>query len=109
MDPPRQADHSVMIVVVVLTAIIFVLDLLISLGVSIWGLYVLPLGVSSWSRRRNFVFVVAAACTTFIVLGYFLSPPGLSIEFAIFNRLLGILTVWITAYFLSADRTMEPL
>ena len=97
-----------MIVVVALGAIIFILDLLISLGVSIWGLYVLPLGVSSWSGTRTFVFVVAGACTVLIILGYFLSPPGLSVEFVIFNRMLGILTVWITAYFLSADRAIEP-
>lgn len=100
MEEPTKTDHSVTAVVVVLTVMVFVLDLLTPLGIAIWILYILPLGVTRWSSFRPLTAAVAGACTPLIILGYFLSPPGIEPEMAIINRLLGIAMLWIAAFFL---------
>jgi hypothetical protein len=87
-----------------LLAVVFVLDLLTPLGIAIRALYVLPLGLSRWLSLRYVTWVVAAACTALIILGYFYSPPGASFDVAVINRSLGVLMVWIAAFFLKFDR-----
>lgn len=69
-----------------------------SLGIAIWALYLLPLGLTRWSSLEP--FLVAGACTVLIILGYLYSPPGASLEVAIINRGLGVVMVWTAAVFL---------
>jgi hypothetical protein len=104
MEEPKQVDHAVTMVIVALTLIVFVLDVLTPVGIAIWALYVLPLGFTRWSAVKHLVFIVAGACTALIILGYVYSPPGASFEVAIMNRMLGVLMVWITAFFLRPVR-----
>ncbi len=104
MDESTKADHSITVLVVVLTAIVFVLDVITPLGIAIWALYVLPLGLTRWSPLGSLTFIVAGACTALIVLGYFFSTSGMSPDLAIFNRILGVLMVWIAAFFLKVGR-----
>lgn len=104
MDEPKKADLFISVLVVALTALVFVLDLLTPLGVAMWALYVLPLGLTRWSPLGPLTFIVAGACTALIVLGYLYAPPGASPDVAISNRLLGVLMVWITAVFLKFGR-----
>jgi len=104
MEEPKQADRSVTVVIVALTAIVFVLDVLTPTGIAIWALYGLPLGFTRWSAVEHLVFIVAGACTALIILGYVYSPPGASFEVAMMNRMLGVLMVWITAFFLRPER-----
>jgi hypothetical protein len=79
---------------------VFVLDLLTPLGIAIWALYVLPLGLSRWLLFRQLTWVVAGACTALIILGYFSSPPGPSFEVVVINRSLGVLN--------GVDRSLFP-
>jgi len=87
-----------------LLVLLFVLDLLTPSGIAIWALYVLPLGLSCWLSDRYLTVVVAGACTVLILLGYPHSPPGASPEVVVINRFLGVLMVWIAAFFLKFDR-----
>ena len=98
-------DRILILVIAALTAGVFVLDLLTPLGIAIWALYVLPLGLSRWFLFRQLTWVVAGTCTALIILGYFLSPPGASFDVVVINRSLGVLMVWIAAFFLKYDRT----
>jgi hypothetical protein len=104
MEEPKQADHAVTAVIVALTTMVFVLDVLTPLGIALWALYVLPLGFTRWSSVEHVGFIVAGACTALIMLGSVYSPPGASVEVAILNRGLGVLMVWITAFFLRPER-----
>ena len=104
MGEQQKADHPFTVAVVALTAIVFTLDLMSPLGIAVWTLYVLPLGLTRWSTLQPLTFMVAGACTVLIVLGYLYSPPGVSQDFAISNRILGVLMVWITAFFLKVER-----
>ncbi len=104
MDEPKKADYSISVLVVALSAIVFVLDVITLLGIAIWALYILPLGLTRWSPLGPLTFIVAGAYTALIVLGYLFSPPGTSPDVSIFNRTLGVLMVWIAAFFLKVGR-----
>ena len=88
MDDRTKADHSISGLVVALTAMVFVLDLMTPLGITIWALDVLPLGLTRWPPLGPLTFIVAGACAALIVLGYLFSPPGTSPDVAIFNRMV---------------------
>jgi hypothetical protein len=104
MEEPKQADHAVTVVIFALIAMVFVLDVLTPLGIALWALYVLPLGFTRWSAVEHLDFIVAGVCTALIILGYVYAPPGVSLEVGIVNRMLGVLMVWITVFFLRPER-----
>ena len=104
MEEPKQVDRSVTAMIVALTAMVFVLDVLTPLGIAIWGLYVLPLGFTRWSAVEHLVFIVAGTCTALIILGDIYAPPGAALEVGVVNRMLGVLMVWITVFFLRPEK-----
>lgn len=103
LSEPSKADHSISVLVVALTAIVFILDVMIPLGTATWALYALPLGLSRWSRLDALTFIMAGACTVLIVLAHFFCPTGPSSEVDGVNRVFGVLMVWIAAFFLKED------
>ena len=99
-----QADHAMTAVIVALIGIVFVLDLLTPLGLVIWVLYVIPLGLTTWSSIRTLLPISAGVCSILLILGYFFSPQGVSFEYAVINRSLGIALLWIVVFFLWSKR-----
>jgi len=104
MGPLTTEDQILIAVIGILMAGVFVLDLLTPLGIAMWALYVLPLGLSRWLSLRYVIWVVAGACTGLIILGYLYKPPGASFDVAVTNRSLGVVMVWIVAFLLTEDR-----
>ena len=83
----EQVDHSITVLALILTAIVFALDVITPLGIATWALYILPLEVTRWSPRRLLTTILAGVCTALIILAHFLCPSGSSpIEVDIFNR-----------------------
>ena len=99
MREPTNTSHSITAVVLALTIIVFVLDLMTPLGIAVWMLYVLPVGLTRWSPFRPLTACAAGASTALIIVGYFSSHPGIDPQIAVINRLLGISMFWITALF----------
>lgn len=95
--------------IVLSTVAVFVLDLLVPLGLAVWLLYLGVVLLSLWLPSRRQTFGAAAACTALMVLGMFCSPlKGDIFWMAVFNRLLGILGIWLVAIVgLSARRALE--
>ncbi|MBI5632776.1 MAG: PAS domain S-box protein [Nitrospirae bacterium] len=87
--------------VVAMTAIVFILDLFTSLGVAVWLFYLLPLLLGNRADQRLNPFALAAVFTGLAVLGFFLSPSGVSIKLAILNRVMGVAVFWIVALLLA--------
>jgi hypothetical protein len=79
---------------------VFALDVFLPSEVAIWVLYMLPLGLTRWSSIGQLTFILSGACTVLVVLGHLYSPPGTAPDVAMINRDLGILMVWIAAFFL---------
>ena len=87
-----------------LVALVFVLDLLPPLGLVIWALSVVPLGLTIWSSIRRLLPITAIVCSALVLLGYFYSPPGVSFEYVVINRSLGIVMLWVVVFFLWSKR-----
>ena len=104
MEEPKPTDHALTAIIIALTVMVFVLDLMTPLGLAIWALYILPLGLTRWSSVRPLTFMLAGTCTAFIIVGYLYSPPGASPDIALINRVLGVLMVWIAAFFLNSEK-----
>ena len=97
-------DHTFMMVIVVLSVIVLVLDLLTPLGLVLWTLYLIPVGLASWCSMRCLLPITTGVCSVLVILGYFYSPPGLSYEYVAINRTLGIVMLWAVTFFLWAKR-----
>ena len=104
MDNQKQADHTLIAVIAALLVLLFVLDVLTPLGIATWALYVVPLGLTIWSSIRSLLPITASAGSVLILLGYFYSPSGVSFEYAVINRSLGIVMLWVVVFFLWSKR-----
>jgi hypothetical protein len=104
MEEPKQTDHALTVVILMITGMVFVLDLFLPSEVAIWALYIIPLGLTRWSSVGQLTFILSGACTVLIVLGHLYSPPGTAPDVALFNRGLGVVMVWAGAFFLKFGR-----
>jgi CheY-like chemotaxis protein len=79
---------------VVLAAAIFVADLYTVLGLAVWILYIVPIGLSMRGTSPSAPLGLAAACTALMVLTFLTDDPGLSWWFALINRICGVVVIW---------------
>jgi len=100
----RQVEFvPALTVCLILTGILFLLDLSTPLGMADGFFYVLVVVVAVFSvPHPRAGLIAAAACTVLIVLGQFLSPPG-EVLSSILNRSFAAAMLWVTA-FLGAKR-----
>ncbi len=86
-----------------LTGMLFLLDLRTPLGMADGFLYVLVVVVAALSVPHPLAGLIAAGgCTLLIFLGHVFSPPGEFLH-SVLNRLFAVATLWMTAV-LSANR-----
>lgn len=91
-----------------LTAIVFVADLILPLGLEEWVPYAALVLLTLWSPYRRFPLILAAVCTVLIILGFLYSPSGdISPQIDLFNRSLGVLVIWGIAVLSLLRRRME--
>jgi len=80
-----------------LALIVFIIDLQIPLGVAGGVPYIAVILVALWSPNPRCVVGFAIVCTVLTVLGFYLSPEGGELWKVIFNRVLALFAIWITA------------
>ncbi len=76
-------------------------------GVADWIIYLAPVALSSRYGSSRLPFVVAVACMLLTVLGFFISPPGISMGLAIANRFMAVAAIWLTAVVFRRVRLAE--
>ncbi|TKB68482.1 MAG: PAS domain S-box protein [Nitrospira sp.] len=96
-DVDRLAMRTVFWITPLLTVGIFVLDLLTPVGVAVSILYLVPLLLTYPSFRTKDPLYVAAVATVLTWADVLLKPPGLPIPYALFNRTLGTMVIWVIA------------
>ena len=101
-----------LVVAVVIMAAVFVLDVFTPLGFTVWVGYILPIWyLSRFSLDGAVLPSVTLTCTALIVVGYLLSPPGISLIIDAGNRMMGAVLFWIMTIGLirtqSGGRTCE--
>ena len=95
-----RKDLAVLLVVVVLTAGIFVLDMLTPLDFEVWVLYLFPIFLSTRLRSKWASIAVGAVCVGLAILAAFLSSPNIHMEENLVHRSMETLTLAIAALLL---------
>lgn len=83
--------------VLLLTIGIFVLDLLTPVGMALSILYVIPLLLTYTSPRTRDPLYFSVVATVLTWADVLLKPSGLPIPYALFNRTLGTMVIWVIA------------
>ncbi|WNM56496.1 PAS domain S-box protein [Candidatus Nitrospira allomarina] len=76
----------------------FCLDSMTHLGIAEGVLYVLVVLATLPSHHKLFTMGSIWVSTVLIIAGFWTSPPGLEENYALVNRLLSILGVWVTGF-----------
>ena len=97
---------GIILLISVLLAGIFALDVLTPLGYAEWILYLLPILLTSFFLPR-YTLKVMALSTLLIVVGFLFSPEGVSTTAAMFNRGLGIVVLLLTGVLLRDRGKLE--
>ncbi len=88
----KSQQLALSLVIALLLAAIFFIDVRTGLGFIPWLLYVIPLGLTYWIVYLYAPLFVAAACVLLVFVGYVLSPPLMPASIAFTNRLFGTIT-----------------
>jgi CheY-like chemotaxis protein len=95
----NTSDRQLIVYVAIgaLVVCVFIGDLVTPLGFAIWVLYMAAVGLCLLQRNPVLPLLVASLTSVLVIAGYFVSPVGLSGLHVIFNRGIGLFTVWLTA------------
>jgi signal transduction histidine kinase len=99
--PPGRWEFLLISFILLLTGVLFALDLHSPFGVANGVLYSIVVLFSFWSPHRRLCLVVASLCTVLILLGSFYSPTlsGMPRWTAVTNLLIGIFVMWVPVLF----------
>lgn len=99
-DPEESASGSLWMTIgigVLVSGMIFILDLSLPLGVAAGVPYVLVVLLSLWARRQSVTFSAGVLATLLTIAGFAFSPAGGESWKVMANRMLAIFAVWTTA------------
>lgn len=99
--PIRSNDWRLLGLAAVLTAAIFALDLSMPLGIAVCALYGVVILFGLFVELSGFALWAAAVATLLTTLAAALSPPDGVVAYAIINRALTIVGIWVTAWLVS--------
>src|SRR5579885_2854994 len=96
----------------VLTTLILALccltfDLLTPLSTGEWGLYLVPLLLTSRVRQPRYPLWFAGLCTALTAFGFWFAPHGVSVKWGLLSRAFGIIVFWLTAFLVMQRRQSE--
>ena len=80
----------------ILSALIFAIDLMIPLGVAGGVPYIAVVLTSLRSRNIKLTIYMAILCSSLTILGYFFSPEGGELWKVLMNRFLALFAIWVT-------------
>ena len=95
------------IFVILLTAMIFVLDLQTPFGFAVWQLYAVPLWLAFDATEPRLISIIATMSSIFAFGEVFMPRPNSMWSYAIFNRGLWTLVIWVAAFLMIRARTNE--
>ena len=101
----ENSTQSVLIVVI--GAVVFTLDLLAPMGVALPVLYPGLVLLGLWSPHPKFALIAASIATVLSILGFFVSPQGGVFWMGIINRSMALFTIWVTAFFVLRYKRAE--
>jgi hypothetical protein len=94
----EPADNLFHILCVIVSSLIFIIDLLAPQSIAGGVPYITVVLISLWSPHRHFTLFVAAYCSILTIIGFIYSPYGSTLEQEISNRFLALFSIWATAF-----------
>jgi PAS domain S-box-containing protein len=94
----RRGGYLIPALIAIMIAIVFFADIMAPRGISVGVLYIVPLYLTVYVRWRYAPFTVAGVAIILTITGYFLSPPGVPVEYSLFNRTARSLIFIILAF-----------
>ena len=91
------SDAKLLLLSILIASVVFTFDLLLPLGVAAGVPYVALVLLGMWARKTPYVFLLAAAGSVLIVLGYLFSATGGVPWVVLTNRGLAFFIIWSTA------------
>jgi PAS domain S-box-containing protein len=119
--PPRRSlppgDRQLIALATLVTAVIFLVDLEVPLGIAVCALYGVVILIGLFVQTRSFSLWAAIIVTLLTTVGAWLAPPGGVLLHAMINRALTLVGIWVTAWLVSKyaragralDRSMKDL
>jgi putative methionine-R-sulfoxide reductase with GAF domain len=89
--------HKTLLLVGIQAIGLLILDIATPLGIAVWVMYLIPLGLTTWLPQRRAPFVAAGIFSLFLLAGFVFSPPSIAVSIALLNHGFAILTLWATA------------
>jgi PAS domain S-box-containing protein len=113
----RWDDRRLITIAVIVAGGIFLADLQLPLGIAITALYALVVLLGLFVRMPAFPLWAAFAVSVLTLAGTWLSPEGPNLMYGIFNRVVTLLGIWITAWLVAdyarvgraLDRSLKDL
>ncbi|UKN02253.1 sensor histidine kinase [Paracrocinitomix mangrovi] len=91
------AERGKIPLAIVVSGIIFSIDLLLPLGIAGGVPYVIVILILSFENQSNIIWTAATVTSILNIIGFFLSPKGGELYKVISNRLLALFVIWSTA------------
>ncbi|MCP5245738.1 MAG: hypothetical protein H6937_07250 [Burkholderiales bacterium] len=91
-------DKRVYLVCCIVALVILFIDISIPLGVANGVAYIVVILLSLKATQQRTTIILAFLCTILIVVGFYASPEGGVLWQVIFNRILAVAVVWVTAF-----------
>jgi PAS domain S-box-containing protein len=110
--PFRRDVNTLEILLYILTStlVVFYIDVITPLGLTVWILYFIPLFLSLYISWRYAPFLVTGAFILLIAFSFFLSPRDTSMTFALLNRIFFSLMLMVSAFFIwSYKRNVDAI
>jgi two-component system CheB/CheR fusion protein len=112
--PPRpplsRQDIQALSIAALVTVATFIAGLRLPLGIDIAALYGISVLLALYIRIPGFSFMAAIVCTLLTTVGAWLAPEGGVVTYAIVNRVLTLIGIWVTAWLIwRAKRTGRAL
>src|SRR3989304_7746848 len=101
LDKKEDKSKQVIIASILLSAGIFIMDLMTPLGVADAIAYVAVILLSLWLPHRRHTYITGIIVSVLTILGFFLSPSGQRLTFVIANRMLSLFGIWAGVIFVS--------
>ena len=100
--PVRRDVNTLEIIlyIFVSTAVVFYIDVITPLGLTVWILYFIPLFLSLYLNWKYAPFLVTGAFILLIAISFFFSPRDMSTTFALLNRVFFSLMLLVSAFFI---------
>ena len=84
-----------LVFITLLAGAVFTIDIITPRGYINWFFYLVIIYYSSFKLPKRYLITLGYVSAVLNVIGYFLSPEGISSKVAIINRIIGLLIIWM--------------